>query len=186
MGATPKKMDFSKVKDGGGFRKKRMPEGDYVAKITKVEDAKSKAGNEQWVFSIQLKDHPSCVYPYYCGHDPDQLWKSRNLAIAAGLNVPKKRVNFDPNKLVNKLVGVTLEDDEYDGREQSTIAGFLPVSEVADADEDADEDDEEVEEEVDEDEEEEEPPKAKKGKKAKAKPADEDDEDLEELEIEEL
>lgn len=210
MPATAKVVDMSKVKERGDFRPKQMPEGDYPAKVTKVVDHKSKAGNMQWLYTITLTGGAGkgATYPYYCGQGPDELWKVRNLFISAGLNVPKKKVKLDPNRVVGKSIGVTLEDDEYQGKLKSVIANVLPLSEIGDADEDADEDDEEAEVEVEvevdadddeEEEEDEEPPpppkKATKAERAKARKAkakaapvedDEDDEDLEELEIDDL
>lgn len=122
-------LDFTNVKDGGGsFNKKRQAEGDYAAKITAVADAPAKSdGVMQWMFTIQVG---AGTYPYYCKHAENQLWKIRNLLVAAGMNVPKKRIKVDPNKLVGKGIAVTLEDDEYDGKAQSNIAATFPLSEL--------------------------------------------------------
>lgn len=139
-------LDFTNVKDGGGsFNKKRQPEGDYKAKIVKVEDAPAKSdGVMQWLFTIEAGDGGK--YPYYCKHVENQLWKIRNLFTAAGISIPKKRVNVDPNKVVGKIIGVTLEDDEYEGKLQSNIAATFPASELeGDDDEDTDADEVEVE-----------------------------------------
>lgn len=152
---TTAALDFTNVKEGGGsFNKKRQPEGDYRAKITKVQDSPSKKDNVmQWLFTIEVN---GATYPYYCKHQENQLWKIRNLFVAAGISIPKKRVNVDPNKVVGKIIGVTLEDDEYEGKMQSNIAATFPASELdGDDSEDeieADDDAEEVEVEVEEDE----------------------------------
>lgn len=201
---TSAALDFTNVKEGGGsFNKKRQPEGDYKAKVTKVVDAPSKKDNiMQWLFTIEVG---SGSYPYYCKHQENQLWKIRNLLVAAGIQVPKKKVKVDPNMVVGKTIAVTLEDDEYDGKMQSNIAAIFPASELSgdvddeDEEEDAqaeEEDDDEddtppppkkkkpapVEEDDDEDEDEDEEPAPPK-KKAKAKPV---DDDLEELDIEDI
>lgn len=200
---TAAALDFTNVKEGGGsFNKKRQPEGDYKAKVTKVVDAPSKKDNiMQWLFTIEIG---SGSYPYYCKHQENQLWKIRNLLVAAGIQVPKKRVKVDPNMVVGKTIAVTLEDDEYDGKMQSNIAAIFPASELTGDADDEDEDGDEAEEEEDdtppppakkkappapvaedddedEDEEDEEPAPPKK--KAKAKPV---DDDLEELDIEDI
>jgi hypothetical protein len=162
-------LDFSNVKEGGGrFNKKRQPEGDYKAKIIKVENVTKKDNKKKkmWLFSIQVK---TGIYPLYCGFGEAELWKIRQLWAAAGVNIPKKRVSLDPNTVVNKEIAVTLEDDEYDNKQQSTIAATFPLSDL-DGDIDM-EDDEGVEEE----------PKAKKKKKKKAKQA--ADEDMDEIDI---
>lgn len=195
--ASAAQFDFTNVKDGGNFNKKHQPSGDYLAKVTKVQDAKAKSdGTSMWLFTIQVK---TGTYPYYCKHEANQLWKIRNLFVAAGINVPKKRVKIDPNKIVGKSIGVTLEDEEYEGKMQSQVAATFPTSEL-----EGDEDDDELEEDEEENDEEDEgddsddddeeetveapPAKSKKGKKGKkAKKVDDvEDEELEELDIEEI
>lgn len=151
MGATARNVDFSNVKDGGNFNRNRVPAGDYLAKIIKVEDAKAKDETFQYLFSIKLVKRQSSVFPYYCKLQENQLWKLRNILIAAGKAVPKSKVKVDVNSVVNKLIGVTIEDDEYDGKEQSTISAVFPASdldddgvheEIVDDSEEEDEDDE--------------------------------------------
>lgn len=183
--AKPVQIDFTNVKDGGNFNKKRQPSGDYLAKIIKVADVpkKGEKKNSMWLFTITVK---SGTYPYYCNYlEANQFWKIRNLFIAAGINVPKKRVSVDPNKVVGKDIGVTLEDDEYDGKAQSNIASTFPTSELdGDAPDGADEDEQSVEE-----------PQGKKSKEApqgskkkgkKGKKTEVDDSELEELDIDEI
>lgn len=170
MSASSKTVDFSGVKDGGGrFSKRRVAFGDYAAKITKVEDAKAKDDVDQYLFTIQLVKHPTATYPYYCKLQENQLWKLRNLFIAAGKTVPKKKVKVNPNELVGKLIGVTMEDTEYNDKEQSEVAAVFPAADLADGtptddddtddehdapDDDEDLDIDEPEEEADEDEDE--------------------------------
>jgi hypothetical protein len=178
---TAKIIDMTNVKEGGrSFNKKRVAEGDYLARVLKVEDAEIKKGENkgqfQWLFTIVLEKHPTAKYPYYCALAENQLWKVRNLLVAAGINVPKKKVKLDPEKVVGKLIAVTMEDDEYDGKLQSNISTIFPPSEleggVEDDDvEDADDDD---------DDEEETPPPAKKKKKAAPEPEEDEDEEEEE------
>jgi nucleolin len=177
--ATAKVIDMTNVKDGGNFNKRRMPAGDYPARITKVEDAKSKADDQfQWLFTIAVDN--GGTYPYYCKLQENQLWKIRNLCIAAGMNVPKKKLKLDPEKLVGKRIAVTLEDDEYEGKAQSVVQATFPLSELDDY---AGDDDDAVGDDADDEDEEEEvqpPPK----KKAKSKPAPEPEEDEEDEEEE--
>ena len=165
MGASTKNLDFSNVKEGGNFNKKRIPAGDYLAKITKVEDAPTKEGGKpQYLFSIRIESRPGSVLPYYCQlSDEKQLWKLRNILIAAGKSVPKKKQKIDPNVIVGKLIGVTIGDSEFDDKEQSEIEALFPAAELpeGDAPDDAEvEDDEEEDEDapLEEDEAEEEEP----------------------------
>lgn len=135
--ATSKFVDFTNVKEGGGnFSKKRLPAGDYLAKITKVEDAEAKDGVFQYLFTIEIKKHPSATYPYYCKLQENQLWKLRNILMAAGKSVPKSKFKVDVSQIVNKLIGVTLDDTEYNDKEQSEITGVFPAAELSDDDDD--------------------------------------------------
>lgn len=153
--ATTKAVDFSKVKDGGGaFNRNRIPSGDYAATIIKVEDAVSKKDDTfQFLFTIQIDKYPTRKIPYYCKLQENQLWKLRNLLIAAGLSVPKARVKVDPNRAVGKKIGVTVEDEEFDGKEQSGIAAVFPAADLVDGDIVEDEDfvDEDTDDDGDED-----------------------------------
>lgn len=189
MGATPQVIDFSDVPESGGrrFKKVRQPAGDYEGLILSVEDSPTKETKEpQWLFSIQVGRG---VYPYYVkSKDKKQFWKVRQLLKAAGLNVPSKRVKVDPTKVVKKKIAVTLEDDEYDGKDQSVIDSVFPLSELDKVVPDQEDDEEEVEDEDTEiEEEEEEETSAPKKKSKKPAPAPTvDDDDLDELEVEDL
>lgn len=160
--ASAAQFDFTNVKDGGSFNKKHQAPGDYAAKITKVQDAKAKSdGVSMWLFTIQAG---TGTYPFYCKHDANQLWKIRNLFVAAGINIPKKRVKIDPNKVIGKSIGITLEDEEYDGKMQSNVAATFPTSELeGDALDDDDDPDDDSEDEDSEDEDEEEVVEAPQG-----------------------
>lgn len=190
--ASKKAVDFSNVKEQSAFKTSRVPAGDYRARIVKVEDGESKKDGEfQYIFTIKLLKFSSSAYPYYCKLQENQLWKLRNILVAAGMSVPKKRLTLDPNKVVGKEIGVAMADDEYDGKEKSVIDAVFPASELEDIEDGAEDDgteepDVEPEEADDEaDEEEEVPaPKKKKGKKGKKKKS--SDEDLEELDISDI
>jgi len=168
MAATKRKMNFANVKDGGNFSPKHVKEGDYRMRVVKVEDHISNSGNEQWLFTLKREGDERASYPYYCGVDEKQAWKIRNFFIAAGIQVPKKMVMVDPNKLVGKVVGAFLEDDEYEGRMRSKIAELFPADDVSEPD----------------DEDENEAPRTKKKTSKKAAPVEDDDEEVEE-EVEE-
>ena len=192
MGASAKMVDLSGVKDRGNFNPKRVESGDWAAKIVKVEDGESKKTEEfQYIFTFKLEKFSQYSYPYYCKLTENQLWKLRNLLIAAGINVPKKKMKLDPNKVVGRRVGVTMEDDEYEGKMKSVISAVFPASELADGeepsspDEDFDEDAAPAVEDSD-DTEAETPKKKKKDKKKKDKKKKGSDENLEELDITDL
>lgn len=164
---TKRVLDFTNVKDSSGVNPKHRPAGDYRVKISKVTEQPTKkdANVLQWVFVMTATDMQSASYPYYCGLTAEQMWKIRNLLIAAGIDVPKKKVNVDPNKLVGREIGVTLDDDEYEGKMKSVITAVFPASDLDDEDTPADPGDETADDE----------------------PADDvADEDMEELDVEDI
>jgi hypothetical protein len=129
-GAKKRAVDFTGVQDRSGINPKHVPEGDYLAKIESVTEGESNNGNPQWVFTLVLVNKKGGgSYPYYCQLN-DNLWKLRNLIMATGIEVPKKRIAVDPNKLLKKEVGITLVDDEYEGRMKSVIDNIFPADDV--------------------------------------------------------
>jgi hypothetical protein len=192
MAATARPVDLTDVKDGGNFRPRRKPEGDYRAKIVKVDDhtPKSAGSVPGWVLTIQVEGDGRSTYPYYLNPAKNQVWKIGAICRAAGLNVKNARIRFDPNKLVNKAIGIALMDEEYNDRLKSVIDDVFPVSEVGgNADEDDIDTDEEIVEdepvEEDEPEEEEEPaPKPTRRRKPAPEPEPEDDDEEDEDEEE--
>jgi hypothetical protein len=195
---TPRAMtfDMSNVKDRSNYNPKHMDEGDYLAKIVSIEEDLSKSENKMWIFGFQLVDNRSAVYPYYCILDENNLWKIRTVFEAAGIPVKKARVKLDPARVLGKIVAITLEDDEYNGKPKSTIGAIMNKSELEDVkssakdDDDDDVDPDDVEDVDDDDDEEEEEPPAKKAKKKapvkkKRRPEPEPEEEDEEEEDEE-
>lgn len=191
MAAKPMSLDFTNVKEGGNFNKKRQKAGDYRALVAKVQDAKAKnSGDSMWLYTIKVG---SGGYPYYCQFTETTVWKIRNLLTAAGVKVPKKRVRVNPDIVVGKEIGVTLEDAEYDGKLQSEVASVFPLSELtaeneADSDDEGDDEGDDDVQEPEDDEEEPQPAakKDKKKKKPKATAADVTEDELESLDIEDL
>lgn len=191
MRAKAREIDFTNTKGRGPYNPKYLEAGDYVATIVGVLDQKSKAGDDMWVYAFQLDDMASAVYPYYCVLNADNAWKIRTVFEAAGVKVPNKVIDVDPNKVTGRKVLISLGDDEYDGKPKSVIEGIMSVSELDVADDD--EDDEPpvktsrstkrkpapVEDDDDEDDDEDEPVKKAPAKKRKPAPEPEDDDEEE-------
>lgn len=118
-------LDFSNITEGSTFSPRRLPAGSYLATVAKVESKNSKAGNPMLVYTLIPVEHPTAVYPYYIVLDEKQLWKFRALLLAAGKDVPKRKVTVDPESIVGKQIMIDLEDSEWEGREKSVVAGVF-------------------------------------------------------------
>lgn len=203
MAATARAVDLTGVSEGGNFRPRRKPEGDYRAKFVKADDHQpnNKDKPAGWVMTVQIEGDSRSTYPVYLNPAEKERWKIFQACRAAGFNIQPKRFKFDPNKLVGKAIGVYLEDDEYEGRLKSVVGEMFLASEVgANADEDApedevvDEDEDEIsaygdedESDVPDDEEPEPtpPPRKRTTRKRQPEPEPEDDEEEEDEEEEE-
>lgn len=168
-------VDMTNVKDSSGVNPTHQPAGDYRGVIKDLQDGLSKNNNKKLDVLIADVDRPSATYRYTCTFSEASLFKLRNLLVAAGMNAPKKKVKLTAavlNKLIGREVGMSLDDDEYEGKMRSTIVGVFPADDLPE--------DEPVE-------------KAQKAaKKTQTKAAEEDDteddedEDLDELDIDDL
>jgi hypothetical protein len=173
---TAQALDFTKVKDRGPINPIHQAEGDYRALVKGVQDiTMGDTKRPAWMFIITVGKGN---YPYRCGFNENELWKIRNLFVACGFPVPKKRLKVDPTKVVGRALAVSLEDHEYDGKLSSQIGATFPVTELeGDDGEEPDEEEEgEAEEETEEEPEEE----------AEEEEAEADEDELEALDIEDL
>lgn len=128
--AQKRVLDFTNVKEAGAFNPKHKPAGEYLATITDVSEEKSSKGNEMWTFTVVLKKDPLAKYPHRCTLNIESLWKVRNLLVATGKQVPKKKLNVDPKIVVGKDIGVVLSDEEYEGKMKSIIDGVFPAADM--------------------------------------------------------
>lgn len=166
MASKALKVDFGDVdkeirKGGGGG--KHIPEGDYLVKIVDADVRKSERTNStyiSWKFQVvEPAEHKGVTLYGTTSLKREALWSLRNLIHAAtGKNVAGKAVNFDPANLFGKIVGASVEDNEYtkDGKTKITsqVSTCFPKDDFAKEETDEDEDDDEEEtEETEEDEE---------------------------------
>jgi hypothetical protein len=181
-------VDFGGVPEERRQRTRRIPEGEYKAKIVSwkkkyKDDDKTNVPYISWMIQITEGKHKGVPFYENTSLKTDSLFNLRNLIFAATdgkKNVAGKKVNFDPDSLVGAKIGIIVEDEEYDGKMRSKIGDVRPLSEMEEDDEEdddtdtEDEDDSDSEEEEEDDEDEEE--------------ADEedDDEDLDEVEVEDI
>ena len=131
MAVTPRIVDFTNVKDGQQFNKRRVPEGDYLGYVSKVQDTESKADGEfMYLLTIKLKKYADVAFPYYCKLSENQLWKIRNVFQAAGIPIAKKKMKIDPTRVIKRPIAIAISDDEYQGKPQSQITAIFSAAEL--------------------------------------------------------
>ena len=190
--STVERIDFRGVPKEIRKRGVRVPEGDYLVKIVQVERKKgerSGAAYYNWKFQIvedaQGKTKHAGVPLYYVTSlKPEALFNLRNLIHAATegkRNTAGKVANFDRESLIGKQIGVTVEDDEYEGKIRSRAVDVMPKSQLV-AEEEDEEEDEEDEEEYDEDEDEDEEDEDEEDEDEEDE---EDEDDLDDVDLDE-
>lgn len=122
MAITPIKLDFTSV-EKSAYNTRQMPAGLYEARITEVVQKSAQDGTDMLVYTL-TPTHPQYRgrrFPFYCKLSSNQLWKLRDLLVAAGESIPKRAVRVQPEKIVNRLLCIEVSDDTYGGTVRSTV-----------------------------------------------------------------
>lgn len=139
------KIDFSTTEESSSWNTKQIPEGLHAAKVASVQETEAKDGTDMLLFGFKLKEpkYKTRNFPFYCKLQQNQLWKLRDLLVAAGETVPKRALNIDPNKIVGRDIVIEVEDDTYNGNVRSTVVGTYASSILEDEAPAEDEDEDE-------------------------------------------
>lgn len=148
------RLDFSKVEERSGWNSRQMPEGLYEGKIVSVSDQDAADGTGMQTYAIKptQKKYATRLFPYYCKLQQNQLWKLRDLFVAAGETIPKRAVNLDPAAVVGATIAIEIGDGSGQYSDRSEIVNVYPMSTLdgLDDDEDDEYDEDEAEEAEDE------------------------------------
>lgn len=149
------RLDFSKTEERSGWNTRAIPDGLYGLKIAGVEQTEAQDGTAMLVYALVPTDarYKQRRFPFYCKLQQNQLWKLRDLLVAAGISVPKKALNIDPEAPVGKTVAGEIEEEttgQYAGRSSVNAIYGLDVLDE-DASQEADDEDDSEEEEYEDD-----------------------------------
>lgn len=146
------KIDFSKVEERSVWTTRQIPAGIHKMKVTSVQQTEAQDGTPMLVYALKPADarYTTRLFPYYCKQQQNQLWKLRDLLVAAGETIPKKAVQIDPEKIVGRFVAVEVDDDMYNGHVRSQVQGVFGLDILEeDEDDQYDEDDQDYEDDFD-------------------------------------
>lgn len=168
----------------------RCPEGEWLAKLTKIEMGEVQGSGDDCLKArfevIKGSAKGNTVFETFALSEK-ALWKLKSFLEAIGVKATGK-ISLDLDKLEGKICIIDVIHDEYNGTKRAKISAYVKPGDDSDEDDEEDEVDDE-----EEDDDEEEPPKksskksapAKKSKKQPEPEEDEDDEDDEDEEEEE-
>lgn len=160
----------------------RCPEGEWLAKLTKIEMGEVQGSGDDCLKArfevIKGSAKGNTVFETFALSEK-ALWKLKSFLEAIGVKATGK-ISLDLDKLEGKICIIDVVHDEYNGTKRAKISAYIKPGDDSDEDDEEDEVDDE-----EEDDDEEEPPKksskksapAKKSSKKKPEPDEDDDED---------
>jgi len=132
-------VDFTGVTSGGSYN---IPEGDYVAEVTEVEQKLSKQQKPFIAFTLTLRgDQEGKKLFHNCSLQPQALFNLRRTLEALGYEVPNGPMDLDLNELKGLYMGVHVEGEEYQGKVRPRVTDVFPLIEEGGDEENAPEDD---------------------------------------------
>lgn len=160
----------------------RCPEGEWLAKLTKIEMGEVQGSGDDCLKArfevIKGSAKGNTVFETFALSEK-ALWKLKSFLEAIGVKATGK-ISLDLDKLEGKICIIDVIHDEYNGTKRAKISAYVKPGDDSDEDDEEDEVDDE-----EEDDDEEEPPKKsskksapdKKSSKKKSEPDEDDDED---------
>lgn len=166
----------------------RCPEGEWLAKLTKIEMGEVQGSGDDCLKArfevIKGSAKGNTVFETFALSEK-ALWKLKSFLEAIGVKSTGK-FTLDLDKLEGKICIIDVIHDEYNGTKRAKISAYIKPGDDSDDDDD---DEDEVDDEDDDDDEEEPPKKSSKKpastKKSKKQPEPEEDDDEDDEEEEE-
>jgi hypothetical protein len=119
-------VDFTGVTSGGSYN---VPEGDYVAEVTEIEQKLSKQQKPFIAFTLTLRgDQEGKKLFHNCSLQPQALFNLRRTLEALGFMVPDGQMDIDLNELKGLYMGVHVEGEEYQGKVRPRVTEVFPLT----------------------------------------------------------
>jgi hypothetical protein len=109
-----------------------IPDGNYKAKCIDVTQEVSKSGNPMFVWQFELVEgqYAGRQFKSWTAITPAAMWKVAEIVTSLGVGQQGQVVKFKRGDVIGKLCGLTMEQDEYNGKMTSKVAKVIPVGEV--------------------------------------------------------
>ena len=120
-------VDLTNVQDNFA-----IPDGNYKAKCTDVEQSVSSSGNPMfvWTFEVTEGDHAGFTGKVFTAITPAAMWKVAETVIALGVGQSGSVVKFKRTDVIGKECGVLIEETEYNGQKRSQISKVMSLKEL--------------------------------------------------------
>ena len=110
-----------------------IPDGTYKAKCIDIVQDVSKSGNPMfiWDFEIIEGNYKGKTFKSWTAITPAAMWKVAETVQALGVGQTGQVVKFKKGDVINKLCGIVMEQDEYNGKPTSRITRVISVEEMS-------------------------------------------------------
>ena len=165
------RVDFTGVESGGS---RVVPDGEYTAKITEIEEKQSSTDNPMLVFKFKItgpKAKGSLLWDNISLLD-QALFKLRAILECLKIEAPDSEMDVVHSDLIGEEIGVSIINEIYEGKKRPKVAEYIPadsVSETTEGAEHAEREESKKDEEEDDDEDEKDSKPSKKTGKAARK-----------------
>lgn len=122
--------DLTNFKDRRGSY---VTPGTYLVEIDSVEGQESSAGNQMAVMALKVVNGQSkgSILIDRLVNTEKALFRVVNfLEALTGKPVPRKNLQINTDDWLGKVIGVVMEDNEYNGRIRSQVAEYLTVAQA--------------------------------------------------------
>ena len=105
-----------------------IPDGEYAVVVTDVNKEKSKAGNDMFVWDMEIPegDHEGHTLRIYTALTPAALWKLSETVEALGLGEAGQSVKFSKKKAHGRRAIAKVVAQEYNDKWNSNIDKLFP------------------------------------------------------------
>jgi hypothetical protein len=144
-------IDFEGVEERRGGASAHVPPGDYIVKVADYEIRTKKDDNSRryisWALDIVAPSEFKGKRVYFITSlVKESLWNLRNFLEDMGVKVPARAVDVPLAKLKGRELGITVDDDEYEGKIKSKVVSTFNKSDWSEAETSTEDGAEEVEE----------------------------------------
>jgi hypothetical protein len=126
---TAPKKNIIKVDFTGVETASVIPEGEYIAEVTKCEKETGDSGNDYIAWELKVSDGKQSGKKLYNNTSlaTQSLWATKRFLECLGIEVPDGTMDIDMDDMIGLQVGVVVEHDTWKGRTRSKVVDSYPA-----------------------------------------------------------
>ena len=115
-----------------------IPEGEYIAEVTKASQESSDGGNDYIAWELKIVDGKQAGKKVYnnTSLQPQSLWATKRFLECLGVEVPDGVMELSLDDMVGLQVGIVIEHGTYKGKTQSKVIDTYPAESEGEGDKD--------------------------------------------------